>query len=170
MNTQPVTRVPGHLTVREARDLYLRTNGFSMAAYTEPTFALPIFGREVRFPNPPARQRAIARHDIHHVLTGYGTDYAGEGEIGAWELRAGCTTFFLWAINILAVLGGLVVAPRRIVRAFRAAGRQRTLYRDLRDDAALLELRVDELRRQLGIPEGGHTAHGLAPAPVEASA
>ncbi len=69
-------------TVREGRDAYLADNGFDMAGYTAKTFALPMFGREVHLPNPPSRQRALARHDLHHALTGYGTDYIGEAEIG----------------------------------------------------------------------------------------
>lgn len=158
MHTQPVTDVPSDLTLREARELYLAANGFSMDEYTKSTFALPIFGKQVFFPNPPARQRAIARHDLHHLLTGYGTDYPGEAEIGAWELRAGCNTFFLWFINTLAVLGGVFRAPLRTWRAFRAARGQRSLYVDGRELDALLDLPIAEVRRQLGIPTGGHTA------------
>jgi hypothetical protein len=158
MHTQSVTQLPSDLTLRTARELYLAANGFSMEEYTKPTFVLPVFGRKVHFPNPPARQRAIARHDLHHLLTGYGTDYPGEAEIGAWELRAGCNTGFLWFINIMAVLGGLVRAPLRTWRAFRAARGQRSLYLDGRELDALLDLPIAEVRRQLGIPTGGHTA------------
>lgn len=155
MQTQAVTDLPEHLTLREGRDLYLEKNGFSMEEYTRPTFAVPIFGRMVHFPNPPARQRAIARHDLHHLLTGFGTDYAGEAEIGAWELRAGCNTPFLWFINGMAALIGLFVAPRRTWRAFRRGRGQRSLYRDGRELPALLDMTIAELRRQLGIPAGG---------------
>jgi hypothetical protein len=72
-------------TVIEGRDAYLAANGFSIDGYSKPTAEFPIFGRPVTFPNPPARRRAVSRHDLHHALTGYGTDYAGEAEIGAWS-------------------------------------------------------------------------------------
>lgn len=142
-------------SVREGRDAYLTENGFDMKEYTAPTFSLPVLGMQLRFPNPPTRQRAMARHDLHHALTGYGTDYTGEAEIGAWELRAGCNTFFLYFINLAAVALGLVIAPRRILRAWRAAAGAKSLYVDGRSVETLLELRVGELREQLGIPREG---------------
>ncbi|MCZ7682626.1 MAG: hypothetical protein M5U28_29060 [Sandaracinaceae bacterium] len=142
-------------SVREARDAYLSANGFDTAGYTAPTFALPVFGREVRLPNPPTRQRAMARHDLHHALTGYATDYAGEAEIGAWELRAGCNTVFLWLINLAAVAIGLVIAPRRVARAFRSAAGHRSLYLDPRPVDELLELDLGDLREELGIARAG---------------
>ncbi len=160
------THVPGHLTVRAARDRYLADNGFSTAGYTASTFTLPVFGRQVELPNPPARQAAISRHDLHHVLLGYGTDYAGEAEIGAWELRCGCTTPFLYMINLAAMLGGLVIAPRRVLRAWRRARGMRTLYRDPIAYAEALELRVVDLRRRLGIPDEGVVAPASAAEPA----
>jgi len=42
------------------------------------------------FPNIPARREAVRYHDVHHVLTGYAMDWAGEAEIGAWEVASGC--------------------------------------------------------------------------------
>lgn len=162
MHTQPVTDLPDSLSLRDARVAYLEKNGFSMDEYTKPTVELPIFGKMVKFPNPPARQRAIARHDLHHLLTGYGTDYAGEAEIGAWELRAGCNTAFLWFINSMAVFVGLFRAPLRTLRAFRRARGQRSLYLDGRELTALLDLPIAEVRRQLGIPAGGHGAAARA--------
>jgi hypothetical protein len=142
-------------SVREGRDAYLAENGFDMAAYTAPTFELPILGRQVSFPNRPSRQRAIARHDLHHAITGYGTDYAGEAEIGIWELRAGCNTAFLWFINLTAVALGLVIAPHRVWRAWRAAKGQRSLYLDERSLDELLDLPLGELRSQLGVRRDG---------------
>lgn len=146
------------LTVRAARDKYLADNGFTTAEYSSPTFTLPILGRPVAFPNPPARQAVISRHDLHHVLVGYGTDYAGEGEIGAWELRCGCNTAFLYFINIVAMLGGVCVAPRRVWRAWRRARGGRSLYVTDLEYAAALDMRVVDLRRKLGLPDAGLVA------------
>lgn len=164
--TTKTTQIPGHLTVRAARDLYLATNGFSMAEYTASKFGFQLLGRTFQLPNPPARQAAIARHDLHHVLVGYGTDLAGESEIGAWELRSGCTTPFLYMINLVALLGGLFVAPLRVLRAWRRAKGCRTLYLDGLPYAEALELRVVDLRRRLGIPDAGIAA----PAPTTGAA
>src|SRR5689334_17233409 len=116
-------------TVREARDRYLDENGFDLAGYTAPTFELPIFRWKMKFRNPPARQKAVPLHDLHHVATGYGTDYIGEGEIGAWELVAGCNTFITYFLNGGAFLFGLVIAPRRMMLAWSRARGSKTLYR-----------------------------------------
>jgi hypothetical protein len=158
MPLQRVTHVPDHLTLREGREVYLNANGFTMDEYTAPKFALYVLGRKIWFPNPPSRQRVIALHDLHHVLTGYGTDLEGESEIGAFELRAGCNTPFLWFINLVAVGGGVFVAPIRTFRAFLASRGQRSLYVDGRPIEVYLDMTIAELRRELGIPAGGHTA------------
>lgn len=148
-------RLDPESTVREGRDAYLDDNGFDMLGYTAKTFALPLFGREIHLPNPPTRQRAMARHDLHHALTGYGTDYIGEAEIGIWELRAGCNTAFLWFINLAAVAMGVFLSPARILRAWRAAAGARSLYLDAREVDALLDLKLGDLRLQRGIPREG---------------
>src|SRR5262245_1592727 len=41
------------------------------------------------YPNTKARKRLVRAHDLHHLLTGYGTDLLGEAELGAWELGTG---------------------------------------------------------------------------------
>ena len=148
-------RLDPESTVRAARDAYLDDNGFDMSGYTSPTFGLPFLGREIVLPNPPTRQRVIARHDLHHALTGYGTDYIGEAEIGAWELRAGCNTVFLWFINLAAIGLGVFLSPRRIWRAWQAGAGQRSLYVDERELDELLALELGELRAQRGLPREG---------------
>lgn len=70
------------LLVKEGRDLYLAANGFSIRDYDMPTFTIGILGMRLKFPNTAGRKRAIPLHDLHHVLTGYGTDWVGEAEIG----------------------------------------------------------------------------------------
>lgn len=119
---------PDSLPMRDARDLHLAAHGFSIRDYDAPTFTIGILGRDFRFPNTPARKRAVPLHDLHHVLTGYGTDWIGEAEIGAWELRAGCNSFITYFLNGSGVILGLFLSPRRVWRAFRAAKGQRTLY------------------------------------------
>ena len=84
----------------------------------------------LKFPNTKGRKRAVPFHDLHHVLTGFGTSWVGEAEIGAWELRAGCNSFITYYLNGAGVLIGLFLSPRRVWRAFRAAKGQHTLYID----------------------------------------
>jgi hypothetical protein len=53
------------------------------------------------------------------------------------------------------VILGMLLSPRRVWRAFRAAGGQRTLFNESEPFDALLEMSVDGLRRKLGIPPDG---------------
>ena len=140
------------LLMQEARDLHFAANGFSICNYKEPTFTIGIFGFTLTFPNSEERQRAVPLHDLHHVLTGYGTDWIGEAEIGAWELRGGCNSFITYFLNGSGVMIGLFLAPSRVWRAFRAARAQRTLYNDHVPYDQLLQMTVGELRNRVGIP------------------
>ena len=153
---------PAAKTVGAALDDYLVSNGFDVKAYEAPTYEVDlaeVTGEVWTFPNKPARQWAVPLHDLHHVLTGYGTDVLGEAEIGAWELMAGCTSLFLWWINASAVGVGLLLSPARVLRAGMKAVGQRSLYRHGVPYSSLLELTVGELRAQIGMPDAGQADH-----------
>jgi len=143
-----------NLSVREARDLYFAANGFTFSEYAASTFTIGILGLPFRFPNPKSRKRIIPLHDLHHVLTGFATDWIGEAEIGAWELRAGCNTFVAYFLNVSGVVIGLFLSPRRVWRAFRVAKGQHTLYVDAVRYEQILEMSVGEARKRLGIAVG----------------
>lgn len=142
-------------TVREAFERYLAINGFSTATYTAPTVDIPIGPLTVPLPNTKGRQAIVRWHDLHHVVTGYGTDLVGEAEIGAWELRAGCTSLAAYVYNGMAAATGLVIAPLRTLRAFRDAAGCTTLYRLELDFDEALARSVGELRAMTGVPPAG---------------
>ena len=143
------------LRMREALDQYFKLNGFTAEGYTAPTFTLKLLGIPFTFPSTAGRKRALPLHDFHHILTGYGTDWVGEAEIGAWELRAGCKDLAAYVLNGGGVVIGLLLSPLRVWRAFRAARGQRTLYREAESYQEMLELTVATLRTRLGIPREG---------------
>jgi len=145
-------RYDGSMTVREARARYFADNGFDAdGGYSRRWVRVDIGPVPLAIPNTAARRRAVRLHDLHHVATGYETDLRGEAEIGAWELGAGCGRYIAaWVLNTLALPIGLVLAPRRTLRAFRRGRRSRALYSD-RWDESLLDLTVDELRRRLDL-------------------
>jgi hypothetical protein len=147
--------LPPTMTVRDALGAYLGENGFDTLGYTAPTYEVEAFGRRYTLTNTPDRMKAIPLHDLHHVATGYGTDLVGEGEIGAWELRAGCRTPIVYVLNLVAALLGLVLAPRRMARAWRAARGAVSLYRQEHEYAAVLDLTLGELRDRLRVPADG---------------
>jgi len=143
------------LTLCEARDHFLSSNGFRVEDYSAPTYGLRIWRLSLRLPNTKAHQWATPLHDLHHILTGYGTDWTGEAEVATWELTAGCRTLDVYCLDIAGVIIGLFMSPVRVWRAFVTAKGQRTLYREpvLRESA--LQMTVGEVRARLGIPSGG---------------
>lgn len=157
----PSPRYPDTTCLKKARDLFLAANCLSVDEYTAPTFAFGVFGGRLKFPNTKSRKRAVPLHDLHHVLTGYKSDWMGEAEIGAWELRAGCNSFITYFLNGGGVLVGLFLAPRRVWRAFRSAKGQHTLYLDSLPYERLLQMSIAEVRKRLGIPPGGLAEENL---------
>jgi hypothetical protein len=169
---------PAAWTALAGRDAYLAENGFDLAGYEAPYAEVPLLGRSLRIPNPESRRRAVRFHDLHHVATGYGTDKVGEGEISAWELRRGLRPLGLYvrALVVSGALIGLLIAPRRTWRAYRASsasagsgsGARTSLFRgDIAYDT-LLTMSIGELRAALGVPPHGlarepRKLHALAP-------
>lgn len=103
------------------------------------------------FPNTAARRRAVPFHDLHHLVTGYRTDIAGEFEISAWEIGSGCRDFVAaWQLNLAGMVGGAVRWPRKTWRAF-LRGRQSDNFYGRAYDGALLSMRVGDARRALGL-------------------
>jgi hypothetical protein len=164
--------VPADWSVREGRDAYLAENGFKVEDYDLSRTPASFLGMTFSVPNTPNHRRAIMQHDLHHVATGFGTDPAGEAEISGWEARFGLRPLdaYVRSLVITGVLLGVLLAPLRTWRAWRAARTSAPLF-EHGDDAyeALLELRVGELRDRLGVPRAGLTLaprklHSTAPA------
>jgi len=137
------------LTVRDARARYFVANGFDERGYADRWVRLQAGPIPLFIPNTRSRVRAVRVHDVHHVVTGYATTFAGEAEIGAWEIASGCADHgAAWVLNLLALPIGLARVPRATFRAF-IRGRQSTnLYRRTIDDA-LLDRPVDTLVGEL---------------------
>lgn len=149
-------------TLAAARDEYFRVNGFGPdGGYDAAWVDFKLGPIPMPFPNTPGRRRAVRFHDLHHTLTGYGTDTLGEFEISAWEVGSGCAGFVAaWQLNLGGLAAGALSIPRRTFRAFVRGRRTRNLYRAAYDEV-LLGRRVGELRRELGLD--------APPAPARAS-
>jgi len=149
-----MTRYDDALTMREARARYFRDNGFGEdGGYAAAWVKLQMGPLALPLPNTPQRVRAVRFHDLHHVVTGYATDWTGEAEIAAWEIASGCADHHAaWLLNLWAMAIGLLIAPRRVWRAFVRGRRSRNLYREPWSEA-LLEPRVGELRARLGLDD-----------------
>lgn len=152
----------GEATVRAARARYFAENGFDEEGYQSRFVKLQLGPLPVWIVNTESRVRSVRLHDVHHVLTGYRTDVHGEGEIGAFELGAGCADHFAaWYLNLNALAIALPLGPGALLRAFARGRRSRCLY-DREWDEALLDETVAGLRGRLPV-----VARELEPAPAE---
>ena len=139
-------------TVRMGRDRYLKENSLSLESYTAPGFPIYVGKWAVYLPNPGL----LPFHDLHHVVTGYGTGLIGEAEISAYELRGGCKSVMVFILCVGAILIAMFIAPRRIWRAWKRAAGTRTLYHTTTRYDELLEMSVADLRESLGISREGY--------------
>jgi hypothetical protein len=102
------------------------------------------------FPNTRSRVAAAKLHDLHHVATGYRSDWPGEAAIAAWELASGCGPYgWAWMLNLGAFFVGLLLFPRALWRGFVRGRHARNLYHLGLSEEQLPLLTVDELRRML---------------------
>ncbi len=141
------------LTVGEARSRYFAEAGFPPdGGYAAKFVQLAKLGPiPVGFPNSDARRKAVVMHDLHHVATGYETDWKGEAEISAWEIASGCgRMWFAWYINLQGMVMGWVVNPGATWRAWVRGRHSRNLYREGVSDKLLRET-VGSLRARLGL-------------------
>lgn len=152
------------LTLGQARGEYFRFNGFGEdGGYGAKWVDFKLGPIPFPFPNTPQRVEAVRYHDLHHVMTGYQTDFRGELEIAAWEIGSGCADkTAAWILNLGGYGVGMLLSPRRTLRAFIRGRHSQNLYRRRFDDA-LLSHTVGEMRRQLDLDgEPRATAGDLA--------
>jgi hypothetical protein len=139
-------------TLRSARAAYFAANGFGDdGGYGKRWEIVKLGPLPIPIRNVAGRMEALRFHDLHHLLTGYSTDLAGEGHIAAWELASGCAgKWFAWLINFQGLGLGLAVSPRETFAAFVRGRHTKNLY-DRNFDEALLDRTVTEVATQLGL-------------------
>jgi hypothetical protein len=83
-------------------------------------------------------QKKASQAKVREAL--YETDLPGEAEIAAWEIASGCARYHAaWILNFGAFGAGLVVAPRRLFRAFLRGRHTKTnLYKSGFDESRLM--------------------------------
>jgi hypothetical protein len=147
-------------TLRQARQRFFVENGFAADGGYEQPWQDAMFGSvPYAVPNPPVRRAALRVHDLHHVLTGYATDWRGESLISAWELGSvgASRNAYAWVIALFGFFVGLVALPRATWRAFMRGRGSRNLY-GVADIDEWLDLGLEAARRYLGVrPDGAAT-------------
>ena len=141
-----------HCTMRDARARYFEEAGLgSDGGYSARWVHLKLGVVSLAFPNTASRVRAVQYHDLHHVLTGYATDWVGECEISAWEIASSCRGFAAaWLLNLFAFSAGCLFAPARTFRAFVRGSCESNLY-TLEDLGTVLDRELEEVRNELGL-------------------
>ena len=159
MAPYPLERpLPAELNAKAARDAYLAENGFDLEQYDADSVRINFWGFRFSLPNPAARKLAIRYHDLHHVMTGYGTDPTGEAEISAWEYRRGIKVFG-WYVQLIILTGvafGFLHSPRKVRAAWKASKSGSRLPKpSLEHYETLLGMTVGQLREAYGVPAEG---------------
>ena len=147
-------RYADSLSLAEARALFFRhgnlgdDGGYSSRWVRVEAKPFPIY-----FPNTDARVAAARLHDLHHIAAEYDTDWPGEIEISGWEIGSGCGRYYAaWLLDLGGWAVGLMLAPKRLFRAFVRGRRAKTnLYHTGFPDAQLAHTTVGTLRDQLGL-------------------
>ncbi len=104
----------------------------------------------IYFPNFDARRKAVVKHDIHHLLTGYETNVWGESEISAWEIGSGCKKY--WAVFFIDTSGTMLGIPikfRRVLKAFARGRKTKNLYHDSIPTEVAMDMKICELQSVL---------------------
>lgn len=101
-------------------------------------------------PNFTARRKAVLKHDIHHIVTGYRSTFKGESEIGAWEIGSGCRHYWAaWVLDASGFISGILFNLWGVLKAFARGRRTRNLYYDNIPDDKALEMKQSEIQKLL---------------------
>ena len=140
------------LTTREALSEYFEREGIKTDDQNfeewlrDNWLRMNLFGHRIPVKPLYGFKKALALHDVHHLLTGYDTTWTGEFQVTAWEVGSGgCAPHILfWLKLVFTSLLGLVLMPTASWYAFARGRNQRNLFRcDFRE---LLAREVDDLR------------------------
>jgi hypothetical protein len=125
----------------------LNDDGGQSSAYVRVEFTKKIC---LYFPNFEARRKAVFKHDVHHIATGYTSTFKGETEIGAWEIASGCRHYWVaFVLDLHAVMIGLLFNPTGVYKAFVKGRRTKNLYRDVFTDEQLMNISISEIRESM---------------------
>jgi len=135
------------MTYKEILENYFKEKELGeKGGYYSPFYNADFWGVILVLPNFKGRKRALMRHDIHHIITGYEVDLYGEFEIGAWEVASGCSNYFgVFLLNLIAIPPGMVFIPRRTINAYFSGRRSKNLYKNALSDHDLMNMSEAEV-------------------------
>jgi hypothetical protein len=141
------TQTPRELLPGFYKQYHLNDDGGQSSAYVKIEFTKKI---ALYFPNFDARRKAVFKHDVHHIATGYTSTFKGETEISAWEIASGCRHYWVaWVLDMHAVMIGVLFNSRGVYKAFVKGRRTKNLYRDVFTDEQLMEMPISEIKENM---------------------
>lgn len=121
----------------------LQTDGGEKDSKVKIEFTKNIY---IYIPNSDTRRKALLKHDIHHIITGYKSNFKGETEISSWEIASGCNHYYAaWLLDFYGMLYGFWFNLPNVFKAFVRGRRSRNLYSDVISDEAVLNMPVEKL-------------------------
>ncbi|WP_282606313.1 hypothetical protein [Pelagibius sp. Alg239-R121] len=125
-------------SVREALRDYKISNGLPWDEAGRKFWSYKLGPLTVWLPNFAWRKKAIAAHDLHHLITGYPCSIQGECQMAAWEFGAGPMPHWAASWFCLPLIPlGLLISPRLLWRAHVLGRRARSLHGTDISDALL---------------------------------
>ncbi len=101
-------------------------------------------------PNFTARKKAVLKHDIHHIVTGYPSTITGETEISAWEIASGCKKYWAaWVLDMSGMMMGIVFNFWGVIKAFARGRKTKNLYYNIISTEEVLDMKLSELQKFL---------------------
>ncbi len=149
--------------LREGRRRFFAAQGFAPDGGYDDPWAEASFGPvPYAIVNTRARADALRVHDLHHVLTGYDTDWRSESWISAWELGSGGggRHVYAWFIALFGLWVGLWVSAGTTWRAYLRGRGSRNLYAEV-DPSSWLERSIGDVRQALAIRDEPRSARVL---------
>lgn len=146
------------MTVAQAQARFFAVHGMPPGGgYAARWWRFRIGSMVVALPNFQWRRRAIAIHDLQHIVTGFPCTPIGEMQMAAWEFAAGPFPDWRASLFCAPLVGlGAVVAPKRTFAAFVLGRQSRTLYAT-NSISSLLDHTIGALRAE-ALPQIFHPA------------
>lgn len=146
------------MTVQAALQEFYKENGFSEDGGSSQKIAWLKVGKfKVPMYNFKQRREQIWKHDLNHLLTGYGTDWRGEASVSAWEVATGGYGFSpVWLLIISGFMIGVFAYPKETFRAFVRGhfSKSHSILKVRKD--GLMNMNLKELRSATDLSETKH--------------
>ncbi len=155
------TTYSGRQTIKEALTIFFEKYQLGPDGGMSDRWVKLRFGKfYFPIPNTASRKKALIFHDVHHIATGYQSNWKGECEIGAWEVSTGCGTYSAaWVLDLGVFALGLLIFPLATFKAFVRGRRTGNFYRNNYTRGELMGMEIEQVQTILKL----NTASG-APA------